>query len=320
MAAVTSLVDHAMQLTLKQLRYFVCAGENASVTKASKAMFVSQPSISSAILHIEQETGLDLFIRHHAQGLSLTPAGQRFMLKAKQLLEEADNLSKFATSLSEDISGHLRFVSLPTFAPILLPSVMRGYIDRYLDVQVQCDEADQEKIISGLLAGHYEFALTYDIQLPAELDFTPLADFPPYVLLPKEHALADRSSLHIEELANEPMVLLDWPLSRDYFYSLFLSAGVEPNFAYKAKSLAMVRGLVANGLGYTLFNTPLVSHTSLDGHTMATVPLAGSPRPTRLGVASLRGIRITPAAKAFISMLEQHVVLFQQQNIKPGLD
>ncbi len=303
-----------MQLTLKQLRYFVAAGENASVTKAAQAMFVSQPSISSAILHIEEQTGLDLLIRHHAQGVSLTPTGQRFLLKAKQLLTEADNLGKFATSLTEDVSGSLRFVSLPTLAPVLVPPVMHQFVERHRDVQVQCEEADQEKIISGLLTGRFEFALTYDIKLPPELDFTPLVDFPPYVLLPQTHPLAARDELQIQELAAEPMVLLDWPLSRDYFYSLFLAAGVEPNVAYRAKSLAMVRGLVANGLGYTLFNTPLANHISLDGNQMAVVPLAGSPRPTCLGLATLHGVRATPAAAAFIDMLQQHVGQFDQHN------
>jgi len=300
-----------MQLTLKQLRYFVCAGENASVTKAAKAMFVSQPSISSAILHIEEQTGLDLFIRHHAQGLSLTPGGQRFLVKAKQLLEEADNLGKFATSLSEDITGSLRFVSLPTFAPILLPSIMRKFVDLYEHVQVQCDEADQEKIIADLMAGKYEFALTYDLQLPAELEFTPLVEFPPYVMLAADHKLAKRKSIDIADLATEPMVLLDWPLSRDYFYSLFLSAGLEPSFAYKAKSLAMVRGLVANGFGYSLFNTPLASNATMDGNEIVQVPLVskqGKHRPMSLGVVSVKGLRLSPVSNAFIEVVKQQLV------------
>ena len=300
-----------MQLTLKQLRYFVCAGENASVTKAAKAMFVSQPSISSAILHIEEQTGLDLFIRHHAQGLSLTPGGQRFLVKAKQLLEEADNLGKFATSLSEEVSGSLRFVSLPTFAPILLPSIMRKFVDLYEHVQVQCDEADQEKIIADLMSGKYEFSLTYDLQLPAELAFTPLVELPPYVMLAADHKLAKRQHLDIEDLAPEPMVLLDWPLSRDYFYSLFLSAGLEPSFAYKAKSLAMVRGLVANGFGYSLFNTPLASNATMDGNEIVQVPLVskqGKHRPMSLGVVSVKGLRLSPVSNAFIEVVKQQLV------------
>lgn len=296
-----------MHFTLKQLRYFVTAGEYGSVTKAAKELFVSQPSISSAILHIEEATGLDLFIRHHAQGLSLTPAGHRFLLKAKQLLEEADDLGRFATSLSDEISGSLRFVSLPTFAPIILPGVMRQFNDQYPQVNLHCNESDQEKILSGLLEGRYEFAVTYDLQLPPELTFEPIVDFPPYVLLPKDHPLAEAESVSIEQLAEHPMILLDWPMSRDYFYSLFLTQGVEPQIAYRANSLAMVRGLVANGLGFALFNTPLASDTSLDGHKIVMLPVSGEPHPTRLGIARLKDVRSTPAAKAFIDLLTEQL-------------
>lgn len=296
-----------MHFTLKQLRYFVTAGEYGSVTKAAKELFVSQPSISSAILHIEESTGLDLFIRHHAQGLSLTPAGGRFLIQAKQLLEQADNLGRFASSLSNEISGSLRYVSLPTFAPIILPGIMRQFNDHYPDVHLNCDEADQEKILAGLLEGRYEFAITYDLQLPAELEFTPIVDFPPYVLLPSDHALADASEVSIRQLAQHPMILLDWPMSRDYFYSLFLTEGVEPQIAYRANSLAMVRGLVANGLGFALFNTPLASDTSLDGHKIVMLPVSGEPHPTRLGIARLKDIRSTPAAKAFIELLTEQL-------------
>lgn len=72
-----------MNYTLKQLKYFVLAGEHRSVTKAAEAIYVSQPSISSAIHHLEDVTGLQLFIRHHAQGLTLTPQGWQFSTRPK---------------------------------------------------------------------------------------------------------------------------------------------------------------------------------------------------------------------------------------------
>jgi len=62
-----------MIFTLKQLEYFVAAGERGSITFAAEKVNISQPSISAAITHLEAEFGVQLFIRHHAQGLSLTP-------------------------------------------------------------------------------------------------------------------------------------------------------------------------------------------------------------------------------------------------------
>lgn len=64
-----------MRFTFRQLEYFVATGESGSIRLASERIHVSQPSISTAISQLEREFGLTLFVRQHAQGLSLTPAG-----------------------------------------------------------------------------------------------------------------------------------------------------------------------------------------------------------------------------------------------------
>ncbi|MEH6579346.1 MAG: LysR family transcriptional regulator [Amphritea sp.] len=294
-----------MNFTLKQLRYFAKAGEFSSVTKAAEALHVSQPSISSAVLHLEEVTGLQLFVRHHAQGLSLTPAGRQFILKAKQLLADAEGLGHYANTLGEDIAGSLRIVSFPTFTPILLPSLMKKFVDTYPEVNIQCDESHQKDIIQSLMDGRYELALTYDLQIPADIEFEPIVEFPPYAILAEHHPLADHKELSLKELAEYPMVLLDWPMSRDYFFSLFLSQDLEPDFAYRAQSLGMVRGLVGNGFGYSLFNTPLATNLALDGTVLKAIPLSGKLRPLRLGVAKISQFRLTPVADAFIKMLKE---------------
>lgn len=297
-----------MHFTLKQLRYFTTAGEFGSVTKAAEALHVSQPSISSAVLYLEEQTGLQLFVRHHAQGLSLTPAGRKFLRKSKQLLTEADGLGHYANTLGEDIAGKLHIVGFPTFTPVMLPSLMKRFIEKYPSVTIQCDEGHQKEIIKSLVDGQYEIALTYDLQIPAEIDFEPVMEFPPYVVLALDHPLAESETLSLSDLAAYPMVLLDWPMTRDYFYSLFLSQNLEPNIAYRAQSIAMIRGLVGNGLGYSLSNAPLVSNSALDGTKMKAIPLLGNLRPLRLGIAKISQFRLTPVADAFVSLLKEQAL------------
>lgn len=304
-----------MNFTLKQLRYFTQAGELRSVTAAAQALHVSQPSISSAILHLEEVTRLQLFVRHHAQGLSLTPAGEKFMRKALQLLADAQALGEYAHTLGEQISGSLKIVGFPTFSPILMPAMMRKFLAVYPQVSLECDECHQEDIITLLTSGRYEIAVTYDLQLSNVIDFEAIIEFPAYVVLSEHHVLAAEKSLTFAQLAEHPMVLLDWPLSRDYFYSLFLSHNVEPNFAYKAKSLAMVRGLVSNGFGYSLFNSPMNNTLALDGSQLVAIPLEGNPRPLRLGIAKMSQLKLSPAALAFVDMLKKHLCELGQETL-----
>ena len=80
-----------------------------------------------------------------------------------------------------------------------------------------------------------------------------------------EHALAKRPTLSLSDLAAEPMVLLDVKPSRDYFTSIFSEVNLEPTIAFRSPSFETVRGMVANGLGYSLLVTRPANNQSYDG-------------------------------------------------------
>jgi len=288
-----------MTYTLKQLRYFAAAGDSGSVTKAAARVHVSQPSISAAIAHLERIFGLQLFIRHHAQGLSLTPAGRRLLVEAKRLLTQAEGLRHYAGELGQSVAGQLEVGCFTTLAPILMPSLIKGFSARYPQVQVRCHEAHQEDLLDGLLGGRFEVGLAYDLDLGADVAFDGIASFPPYAILPPDHPLAGRKRLAIAELIDEPMILLDLPHSREYFRSIFLSLGLEPRIDQRTASPHMVRGLVANGFGYSLLNARLEHDRALDGKPFRAVPLSDPLRPLRVGIVTPAGTVPTRAAAAF---------------------
>ena len=96
-----------MRFTFRQLEYFVAAGETGSITLASERINISQPSISTAISNLETELGVQLFIRHHAHGLSLTPAGRRLLIEAKTLLAQASHLYDVVSEVTDIVRGQL---------------------------------------------------------------------------------------------------------------------------------------------------------------------------------------------------------------------
>jgi DNA-binding transcriptional LysR family regulator len=288
-----------MNYTLKQLRYFVAAGETGSVTKAASLVHVSQPSISAAIAHLEAVFGLQLFIRHHAQGLSLTPAGRRLLGEAKRLMTQAENLHQYASELGESLAGQLDVVCFTTLAPILMPALIKDFCADYPQMQIRCHEAHQEDLLDGLMGGRFEVGLTYDLDMGGDVAFEPVASFPPYAILPPDHPLAGRDRVAIAELIDEPMILLDLPHSREYFRSIFLALGLEPRIEHRTASPHMVRGLVANGFGYSLLNARLEHDRALDGKPFRAVALSDEIAPLRVGVVTLAGITPTRAATAF---------------------
>lgn len=288
-----------MQYTLKQLQYFVAAGRSGSVTKAAAEVSISQPSISAAIAHLEKVLALQLFVRHHAQGLSLTPAGRHLMAEAKALLGQAHSFQLLAADLGLSISGVLEIGCFYTVAPLVVPELIRAFTTANPAAHIDCQEGHQEDLLSGLREGRFEMALSYDLETGEGIAFEALADFPPYAILAPDHPLAGRRQVSLGDLAAEPMVLLDWPFSRDYFRSLFLSVGLEPVISHRTNSFDMVRSLVANGFGYSLLNAPPHNDRAPDGKPYRTVALAEKLRPLRLGLLRLDSLRPTRLARAF---------------------
>jgi DNA-binding transcriptional LysR family regulator len=288
-----------MTFTLKHLAYFVAAAEEASVTAAARRLNVSQPSISAAIGQIEDRFGLTMFVRHHAQGLSPTPAGRRLMVEARSLLAHAEELRLGALGLATALSGELQVGCFVTFAPLVMPGLLRTFGEAYPDIRIRLHEEHLQGLVDGLRDGRFDCALTYDLGLGPDLEFQELGEVPLHALLPDGHALARDDTVSLADLAAEPMILLGLPQSREYFLSIFYSQRLEPRIAHETPSFEMVRGLVANGYGCSIMHSRPPSDLALDGRRLAYRPIREAVRPTRLGLARLGRARPTQMAAAF---------------------
>ncbi len=185
------------------------------------------------------------------------------------------------------------------FAPYVLPSLVARLHKLHPALALTLVETDQAHLISSLRRSEVEVALLHDVGLAPDLDVTPLADLSPYVLLPEGHPLSSGSSVLLEELAAEPLVLLDLEPSRDYFLSLFKDAGLVPLIAHRSRSLEMVRGLVGHGLGYSILATKPANSMSYDGRALVARPLANAVKSSRLVLATLAGRKLSAAAQEF---------------------
>jgi DNA-binding transcriptional LysR family regulator len=304
-----------MPFTLRQLSYFVAAGDTGSVTLASQRMNISQPAISAAIAQLEEDLGTQLFLRHHAQGLSLTAAGRSLMREAQELLRQADAIYTTVAELDRLPRGDLAVGWFTTLAPTMMPELIKRFMSDCPEAIVRADVQHQEGLIDALRRAQIDLALTYDVQLPLDIDFQPLASLPPYVLVGTNHPLATRSSVSLKDLAPLPMVLLDLPLSREYFHALFMAEQLEPTIAWKAEQPEVVRSLVANDYGYAIYNVRPRATTAIDGKAVVSIPLSGHAQSVRIGLATLKALRPTRVAQAFIDHCRQHVT---QRSI-PGM-
>jgi DNA-binding transcriptional LysR family regulator len=304
-----------MRLTLKQLEYFVAAAEFGSIKRASEAIHISQPSISAAISHIESELGAQLFKRHHARGLSLTRSGQRLLPEVRRLLAQAEGLYTIADEMSSAIAGPLRIGCFVTLAPMIVPELGQSFIAKYPDVKLKVDEGDHEYLLGALKRGEIDVAISYDLKSEEGVGFEPLSTLAPQVLLSVDHRLAKRSTLALKDLAEENLVLLDLPYSREYFLSLYYAEGLTPTIHSRSAHQEVVRTMVANNYGYTLSNIRPKSMTALDGRTLKCVPLKGDYRPMIIGLMCLESEHETQLLNAF----RQHCRELINETCIPGM-
>lgn len=285
--------------TLRQLEYFVATADRSSVAGAASMLNISQPSVSNAILKLEDHFGVQLFVRHHAQGVSLTPLGRRILADAKSLLRHAGDLQQTARAAGDVTAGELELGCFITLAPLFMPALVTAFSKQFAGVNISLHEGIQDDLVDGLKSGRFEQALLYDLDLPETIARVPLSSFEPYVLLPQDHVLTGQSAVALEELKDEPLILLDIPPSRDYFTGLFHKAGIEPNVAFSSASLEMVRGLVGQGLGFSLLVTrPHGDHT-YDGCRIEARPLSHTAATSVICLAQLAQSRPTRLMDAF---------------------
>lgn len=303
----TGNTPRLMRFTLRQIEYFIATAETGSITLASERVNISQPSISTAIIHLEEDLGVQLFLRRHAQGLSLTPEGRIVFAEAKKLLAQAQQIYTIASETVGDIRGEVSLGCMVTMAPMIMPELSHAFAQAFPQASVAQMVGDHEQLLKGLASGEIDVAISYDLMIPDNIEFIPLASLPIHALVGEVHPLARQTAVTLEELASHPLLLLDLPVSREYFLGLFIQAGLYPNIATRSTQPDILRTMVANGYGYTLANVLPKSDVALDGRRLVRLRIAGEQRPMVIGIALEKSRRRSRLIEAFMAHCRSHI-------------
>ena len=297
-----------MAASLKQLRYFVTIAECGKVADASRLLHITQPALSAAVAQLEAVWQTQLFIRHKAKGVTLTASGELLLKHSRQVLQQADSLDDYARVLNEVVAGEIRIGCFSTLGPLFIPQLLKRAKEEYPALRVEVVESDLAQLEDNLLNGQLELALSYGLGGNEHIHYDPLANCPPYVLLPESHELAQSESLSLQQLCNEPLVLLDLPHSGDYFLSLFKETGCQPEVAYRSRSFEMIRCAVASGLGFSLLNQRPRTNQAYNGGMIKMIPLKDS-KAKSLQIVIARYIDFQPSVRAKVITKIMHEIV-----------
>jgi len=275
---------------------FACASWTTQVTGAPR---VVDPLVAfdCRIASVER-VGTHFVIVGAVQDVFVAAAGGAPLIYANRAYGTPQRLTRPHPAPSQ-AGENLALGCFQTFAPYILPGMIAQLTGRHPEIGVRLLEGDQQYVLGSLRGGEIELALLYDFGLQDDIATEAMTDLDTYVLLPEHHRLAELAQIGLADLAAEPLILLDVVPSREYFLSLFRERGLEPLVGYRTASFEMVRGLVANGLGYSLLGTRPAHDVSYDGRVLVTRPLAGAAAPSRLVLAHRAGHPLSHAAESF---------------------
>lgn len=266
---------------------------------AARELHVSASAISLAIGDLERALGTQLLIRQPHQPLALTPAGQDLIGDMRRLVAGADDLQAAAERIGTRPSGPLRVGCFRTLGPIHLPAVIAEMASAHPEIDLTVSEASLAELQDDLLAGKIEAAVMYRLDVRDRIETEVLVDTRPHVIVGPNHRLARRKRIRLEEVIDDPMVLLDVHPSEVYFRSVLASVGLEPRVVRTTGSFETLRSLVARDIGWSLLiGRPHIA-VSYEGLAVHAVAIADPIEPMPVVLATVAGTRSTRRSEAF---------------------
>ena len=299
-------------LNVARLKVLDEVARRGSFSAAADALDYTQSAISQQIAALEQEAGMTLLERH-PRGVSLTAAGQTLVGHAEGILARLESAEAALGAIAGLRGGRLRMASFPTAGATLMPLAIATFRARHPDVELTLAEGEPEQIAPRLRAGELDLALLFEFGDSAgadELTRVELLEDPLYLALPREHKLATKRKLRLEDLRGEAWVQTSSssPCARQVVRSCH-AAGFEPNVAFESDDYQTVQGLVAAGVGVALI--PELALNPVVREDIAIRALSPRPPVRQVVAATPAGARLLPAAPAMLAELEEAAARYE---------
>lgn len=289
-----------LNYTLKQLRYVESAARSGSIAGAAAELSISQSSVTSAIDALEQELGYDLFIRTPAKGIRSTPLGAEALNAIRRFMHQSRNFEAELHAVAGIARGSVRIACYATAAPAFLPIILRSLTEKFPEISITVLEGTLDGVMDYLNEGEADLAFSYERYIDPRHRFEPLFSAPPYALVPLDDPIAQSGRTTLAELTKRPLILLDLPGARDYYMTLFESAGFKLNIAHTTRSSEILRALVAGGFGVSFLNIRPLDYREGESRYRI-VPITDGGEPPAFGIVTISSTGHTGIVKAFVN-------------------
>jgi DNA-binding transcriptional LysR family regulator len=257
-------------MDFRNLEYIVSIAKYQSIGKAAEECFVSQPTISKFVQHLENSLGQPLFQRA-GKKFFLTYAGERYVTIAKTILEAKRGLDKELTDILQEDTGELK-IAFRVCGGINIPRLLSRFWNHFPRIKIKIHEDNSKILENEILKGDIDLAfLTLPINHP-EIAYEIIRQEKLLLLMAPNHPKADRGVfregwtypwMDVAKLKDEPFIL-QWPghKTRQITDKIFQEAGFKPNILLTIRDLNIAVQMALEGFGITFAGESFLRHIS----------------------------------------------------------
>ena len=292
---------------LKPLRAFCQVVRLGSVSRAAEALYLSQPAVTLQLQALEREFGVRLLDRS-GRRLSPTREGEALYALARPLVEGIDGLdAAFRAEVSGLDVGELDIAAGSSTILYLLPGLVEAFRERHPDVRLRLHNVTGASGLDLLRSDAIDFAVGSMLEVPADLDYAPVYNFEPMLILPPGHPLADKPELRLQDLSPYGLILPPQRLTTNRQEDLVFQRNQVPyTLALEVGGWEVIKQYVAMGLGISIVTA--ICLTEADRTRLVARSLAAYFPSRTYGVVVRKGKLLSPQARAFIELIQPSLV------------
>ncbi|NQX90552.1 MAG: LysR family transcriptional regulator [Flavobacteriales bacterium] len=299
-----------MNYTLHQLRVFQAICEEESITKASKALHLTQPAVSIQLKKLQEQFEFPL-TEVIGRKLYITEFGKEIAAVSARVLQEAEALKATADQYKGLLTGSIT-LSVVSTGKYVMPYFLKSFAEKYPKVNLQIDVTNKTKVIRSMEENKTDFGLVS--VLPDELDVVsePLMENKLYLVKSASRTLP--TTLKPKDLEDLPLVMREeGSATRKAMTNYLKTHEIKPNKTWQLVSNEAAKQAVLADLGISIM--PLIGlRNELKAGLIEIVPLKGLPIVTLWNLIHLKGKVLSPASAALLEHIKMHKEELVEEN------
>lgn len=242
------------QLEFRHLRYFLAVAEDLHFRKAAERLFISQPGLSRQIKQMEDDLGIQLFVRNNRK-VALSPAGKYLQKELTAHLKELEHIVHHAKLLQDGKFGKLTFGYVGSAMQNIIPNVLLQFKKEHPNIKFELLEMDNQIQIDRLLLQEIDVGFVRLHRVPRGLATKEVLEESFCLVLPEQHPITTENFKGLFQLKNEPFILFNPSYSPSYYekvMQIFDDSGFSPIISHNTIHAASIYKLVENNLGLSI--------------------------------------------------------------------